>query len=198
MIRLSGNGAAYHIYNGKGGNTAILRLTKSCMGVCGLTGLTDDDDHTVLLQNRFPITELGSQLHTNGHLGQILNHILRRHTYMPGGTAGYNINTGELSNLLIGKTNLLQINPSVLPYRIQGILYSSGLLMNLLHHEMLEAALFRSFRIPGNLLHFFLYFFTIQVIEGHLTRRELYHLQVIDIIHITGIFQNRRYIGRDK
>ena len=63
---------------------------------------------------------------------------------------------------------------------------------------MLKAALFRCFCIPLDLGDLLLDLVTVQVVECHLSGADPGHLQVADIVYLSGMVQDRRYIGSDK
>ena len=116
---------------------------------------------------------------------------------MPRGAAGHDVDLCDLLNDLIRDTDLTQIDASILDREIQSILYSSGLLVDLLHHEVLEAGLISSLRGECDLNLFFGNLVAVQVIENCLAGREPSHLQVADIVNLVGVFEDRGNIGRD-
>ena len=61
--------------------------------------------------------------------------------------------------------------------------------MDLFHHEMLVAALFRCFRIPLNMLFLFLNLFSVQIIKVNLAFADTGHFQVADIIQFLVYFR---------
>ena len=66
--------------------------------------------------------------------------------------------------------------------------------MDLLHHEMLIAALLGSLCIPFDLNQFLLDLIAVQIIEGCLPCCKTSDLQITDIINISCIIQDCRYI----
>ena len=70
---------------------------------------------------------------------------------MPCRTTSNNINLLEILNLIFGNLHAGQIDNPVLDYGIKSILDSFRLLMDLLHHKMLEPALLSRFCIPLDL-----------------------------------------------
>ena len=67
--------------------------------------------------------------------------------------------------------------------------------MDLLNHEVLIAALLRSFRIPGNLYRFMGNFIPVQVIESDRSGSQPGHFEISDIADLAGVFQYSRDIG---
>ena len=195
IVRLPGNGASHHIDDGQGPYSLLLGKAQGRQGVSRLPRLTDDHHQGVGVQERSAVAELRGQLHPDGDFCQILNHILGRNPYMVGGAAGHKLNLGDRTDFLVRQMNLRQVNVPVLYHRVQGIQSRSGLLVDFLHHEMLVAALFRSFRIPFDFRQLFFNLFPIQVVEMDLPRRQSGHLQIADVVDAPGVLQNSRNVG---
>ena len=70
--------------------------------------------------------------------------------------------------------------------------------MNFLDHEMLVAALFRRIHIPFDDFGFLLHLVAVQIVEGDAVGAHPRKLQIIQIVNITRIFQNRRNIRSQK
>ena len=68
------------------------------------------------------------------------------------------------------------------------------LLMNLFHHEMLIARFLSSFSIPLNLNKFLFYHITIKVIKSNFSLFQTRHLHVTNIIHVSRVLKDSRYI----
>ena len=115
---------------------------------------------------------------------------------MPCRTTGYNINLFKALDLIFGNSHCFEVNPAIFDHRIQGILNCFRLLMDLFHHEMFKTGLFCRFCIPFDFRSLLLDFIPVQVIEMSFSRSQLCKLKVAYIIHISGIFQDSRDIGR--
>lgn len=89
---------------------------------------------------------------------------------MPCRTAGYNVNLLEALDLILSDFHTGQVDLSILDNRVQSILHSFRLLMDLFHHEMLEPSLFCGFCIPFDLRGLLLDLVSIQVIEVSFSR----------------------------
>ena len=59
---------------------------------------------------------------------------------------------------------------------------------------MLEAALFRSLRIPVDVDHVLVHYVAVKVEEGDAASGEADHLQVIHVVNVTGVFQDGRNV----
>ena len=199
MVSLPRNRAAHHIDNGKRAYAAGLGLPQGCQTVRRLATLTDNDDKRILGQQRFTVTELRRQFGTHRDTSQIFKHILCHCPHMVGTAAGHHCDLLNAANNLIRQPCLRQINFVFFHYRIDGIRDRFRLLMDLLHHKMLEPALLSGFSIPVYLGQLLLDDIAIQIIEGYLPLFQTGHLVVANVIHLTGVFEDggnvRRHIG---
>ena len=66
--------------------------------------------------------------------------------------------------------------------------------MNFFYHEMFKSRFLRRFCIPFNCFRLFLDLITIQIVERDLPFSDTSHLQISNIINISGIFKNCRNI----
>ena len=105
-----------------------------------------------------------------------------------------NVDLINVLNVFVCKSDFRKIDLTFFYNRIQSILNCFWLLMDLFHHEMLEAGLFCCFCIPLNRFHLFLDLFAIQIVECNLALADTSHLQVADIIYISCIFQDSRNV----
>ena len=80
---------------------------------------------------------------------------------------------------------------------MQGVLDGFRLLVDLLHHEVLEAALFRRLGREGDLHRLLRHLVAVQVVESDAARREPRQLEVADVIDAAGVRQNGRHVGGD-
>ena len=114
---------------------------------------------------------------------------------MIGAAAGDNVDIADIPDLFICERNTLEGDLSVFDDGIIGILDRFGLLVNLLHHKMLETALFSGFRVPLDLGQFLFDLFLVNVVEGDLACGNLCNFTVADVIDIAGIAKDRRNVG---
>ena len=197
IFSLSGDRRTDDIDDAQGPRSPLLGLAQGGQRIRCLTGLTDDNDQCIVAQDRIAVTEFASQFHADGNTGKILDHILKSNPDMVGTAAGNDIDIAEITDLLFCQGNILQADFSVLDDGVDGILDSLGLLVDLLHHEMLKTALFGSFRIPLDLGQFLGDLFLIQIIELCGACSESADLVVADIIDVSGVAQDRGNIGGD-
>ena len=154
-VRFSGNGAAHYVHDTQYLEALCLRFPKSCQRICSLTGLTDDDDHVALLQDGITITEFAGHVHLYRNSCQTFDDIFRGNTGVICGAAGHNMDLGDLLNLLIAHIQFFDDDIIILDTGRNGIVDRLRLLVDLLQHEMLIAAFFRSIGIPVDRHRFF-------------------------------------------
>ena len=116
---------------------------------------------------------------------------------MIGRAAGDNIDLLDLLHFLIGEIHAVKMHLTVCHDGIDRIADDLRLLVDLLEHEMLIAALFGGFRIPLDLGQLLLQHLAVDVVEGHIALFELRDLHIADVIDIAGVFQDRRNIRGD-
>ena len=194
LICLTGNTASDYIYNCKCSKSFIFRHTHSCQCICGLSGLADHDNQTILHKRHLTVTELRCKLYSNRNLSHLLDHILSLNSYMPCRTARNNVNLAVFLNLFLCNINIRKVDHSVFHNRIQSITNCFRLLIDLFHHEMLKTGLLCCLCIPFDLCCLFLDLITIEIIEMSLSRNKLCKLKVSDIVYISCVFQDCRYI----
>ena len=114
---------------------------------------------------------------------------------MVGAAAAHDVDLADFLNVRIGEVHCRQINLSILDNGVDRIPNRLGLFVDLLHHEVLKAALFRSLGIHLDLDELFLDLLLIDVVEGDLPALELSDLVVADVVHISRVLQDRRHIG---
>ena len=195
IISFAGNGAAYYVDDAKSFDALIFSQTQSCQAVGGFAGLADNDNQLVLAQQRLAVSELGSQLSTNRNLCQILNYILRCHTYMVSTAAGNDADLVNLFDILVAEADSAHIQLTVNQYGIQSIAYCFRLLVDFLHHEMFKACFFGSFGIPFDFGQRFFDYFFINVVESNLAVSQTSHFQIANVIYLAGVFQNSRNVA---
>ena len=104
----------------------------------------------------------------------------------------------KTADILLGQAGIFQRKPPVLQQRAQSTLHGLRLLVDLFHHEVLIAALFRGFRVPQDFHRLLFDFVPVQVVEGNALGAEPGQFQVAHIINGAGVFQNGRHIRGKK
>ena len=117
---------------------------------------------------------------------------------MVSGTAGNNINLADGTDFLVRHSQFLNDNIVFFQPWIQSIADGSRLFMHLFQHEVFVSAFFRRVNVPVDVGRPLFQFFFVDVIEGQGISGQLYNFFILHKIYITGIFQNRRNVRRDK
>ncbi len=146
------------------------------------------------MQDRIAVTEFASELNTNRNAGKIFDHVLQGNADVISAAACDDIDLADIADVLFCQRDSLEVDLVILDNGVDRIQNRPGLLVDLFHHEMLKTALLGSFRIPLDLDKFLGDLFLIQVIESSSTCAQSSDFIVADIINISGIAQNGRYI----
>ena len=109
-------------------------------------------------------------------------------------TAGNDIDTLQIFHIIVCNPHFREIHSSVFYIGADHILYRFRLFMDLFQHEMLIAAFLSRFRIPFDLHHFLLDLFPVYIIEMYFIVGQFCNLKIINIVHISCLIENRRYI----
>ncbi len=80
----------------------------------------------------------------------------------------------------------------------RGVTHRARLLVDFLEHEVLEAALFRHDRVPGDVLHLADDGLSVEVGELHAFRRNHGQVAIAEEEQIAGVIENRGHVGSDE
>ena len=195
IVGLPGNAGAYDVHNSQSPGAFCLRDPESLRAVGSLAGLGDNNDKGIRRKQDFAVPELRSQFHPYRNLRQIFQDILTCHPHMPGGTTGHNVDRADTSDGIIVQSGFGKIDPVYFQKTLKGIFRCPWLFVDLLHHEMLIAALFCRPGFPGDLGNRYLNLISVQIEEMYLSRKDPCRLMISDIIHLPGVIQESRHIG---
>ena len=175
-----------------------MALPQGSQRIGGLAALADDDGEGILLQDGITIAELAGHIHLHRQAGQALEHIPCRHAHVVGGAAADDIQTADGADGVLIQGDLGQVDAAVLDAGRKGIPHRCGLLVDLLHHEMLIAAFFGCFGIPldggGRLFDALL----IDVVELNVVRRHADDLLIVNVVDRAGVLEQGRNVGGDQ
>ena len=142
--------------------------------VRGFAGLRNQQRDRVGIDDRIAIAPLAGVIDFHGYAGEGFDHEFTGQPGMPTGAAGGDIDF--LQRLEFGFADLHFVEKDfsgVLRDAAQrGIADGARLLINLLEHEMLEAALLRHDRIPGDVLRFALHRLAVEIRDLHAVLRD--------------------------
>ena len=117
-VCFSGDGASYHIDDSQCRDALLLCFTKGCQGIGGFSGLADDDDQIIFLQDRISVTEFTGEIHFYRNPCQSLHDVFCCHTCMISASAGYDMDAVDGANLLVGHAQFFDDDLSVFDPRI--------------------------------------------------------------------------------
>ena len=131
------------------------RLAHGGDGVGGFARLGDENRQIAGAGERIAIAELAGVIHFHRQLRQPLDHELAGQSGVPAGAAGGDVNLLQLAEVVLGDVHLVEEDFAGIERDAaqRGIADGARLLIDFLEHEMLEAALLRHDRVPGDVLH---------------------------------------------
>ena len=194
-VGLSCNGRAHHVDDGSRHDLLLFGKAQSRQRIRRLTRLTDRNNERIGRQNWIAVTELGGELHAAGNARDLLQHILRHKTCMIGRAARHDDDLGNIFEILLCKAVDIELHRPVARECVERILDDARLLADLLHHEVLIAALFGALCIPIDMDLAFVDDVAVEIIERGLTRLQARHLQVVDVVDVARMLEHGRHIG---
>ncbi len=165
-----------------------------------LAGLADRDDQAVLVDDRIAIAELAAVVHLDRNLRQPLDHEFPGERRVPARAAGDDLHVAEIAEFLLGDVHLVEEHFAgfLRDPAEQRVADGARLLEDFLLHEMLEAALFRHDRIPGDVLGRARDRVAFEIAELHALRREHGHFAVAEEENAARVREDRRDVARDE
>ena len=119
---------------------------------------------------------------------------------VPTGAAGGDVNLVELAEVVLGDVHLVEEDLAGIERDAaqRGVADRARLLVDFLQHEMLEAALFRHDRVPGDVLHLARDGLAFEVGELHAGRRDDGEVAVGEEEQVARVIENRRHVAGDE
>src|SRR4051794_30739702 len=119
---------------------------------------------------------------------------------MPAGAAGGDVDLAERAELGVADLHFFQIDAAAVERNATecGVADRTWLLMNLFEHEMLEAALFRHDRIPGNVLDLALDRAPVEIGELHAGWRDHSEIAVAEEEEVARVIEDRGHVAGDE
>ena len=173
VVRFGCNGAADNVHDGEHTTARTLRFAQRRQRIGGLAGLADDDHERVFVEDRVAVTELRCNIHFDRDAQQFFKRVLCHDAHVVRRATCHDVDFCEAAQLLGGQGDVIKHDVPVADTRCNGITHGFRLLEDLLHHEMLKAALFGRFNIPLDVLDLFFDRLAVCVIELHAVAGEL-------------------------
>ena len=141
-VGFAGDAAADDVAEGQRRMALALRLAHRRQRVGRLAGLRQGDDDGVAVQRRIAVAELAGVLHFHRHSRELLEQIFTHQRGVIAGAARRHDDAIRLTQPLHVEIEAAEMGRAVALFQsaAQGVLERFGLFVNLLEHEMLEAA----------------------------------------------------------
>ena len=167
-VGLARDGGSVGVADGQGPGALLLGVADGHEGVHGLAGLGDGHHQGGLVDDRVAVAELVGELHLHGNAGPVLDRVLGDLTGVGGGAAGQHDDLGGVLQLLRIDAQLIQGQAALgVGAPQQGLLHGLGLLVDLLLHEGVIAALLRGGGVPVDVEALALSGGAVEVDDGH-------------------------------
>ncbi len=109
FVGLPGNGAAYHVGNGQDLVASAPGQPEGSKCIRRFTGLADDDNHGLFVQQGIAITKFRGQIHLYRDAQYFFHGILADQAGMVGRAAGDDIDFGDVIYFFRGKVQLGEV-----------------------------------------------------------------------------------------
>ena len=169
-------------------------------GVGGFAGLRDQQRDGVRRDDGIAITPLAGVVHFDGDAGQAFDHELAGLSGMPTGAAGGDVDLFGGAEFGLGDLHLVEEDlTGVLRNAAErGVADGAGLLVDFLEHEVLEAALFRHDRVPGDVLDLAVDRVAVEVGELHAALGDDGEVAVGEEKEVARVIQDGGHVGGDE
>ena len=144
-----------------------------------------------------PVPELAGHVHLQGELQKPLEGVFRHHPHVVRGAAGHNEHLADVLDLLLRQGDVVQHHLPLPDAGGDGLAQGFRLLADLLHHEVLVAAFFRSGDVPLDALRLLLDRIHVLVEELDALPGEHGDLLVLQPVDVPGAGEDGRHIGGD-
>ena len=194
--RLARDHGAHNVADGERLRALLLGLALRRERVGGLSGLGDDHGQRIVGEDGIAVAEFAAVVHFHGHAGQLLDHEFAGQSGVPARAARHDPDLPEFLELLGRDIHLVEEDPPrFLSHPAQGrVPHGARLLVNLLEHEMLVAALFRHDRVPQDVRDLPVHRPPFEIAEADTFMGEHGHIAVSEEEHVARMAQNRRNV----
>ncbi len=195
--RLAGHHGTEHVADGERFRAFLLGLALRGQGIGGLAGLGDEHGQHVGGQHRVAIAELAAVIDFNGQARQFLDHELAGQGGVPACPAGHDLDLPKLAELPGGDVHFVQEDAAgFLAHAPQhGIADGAGLLVDLLEHEMLVAALFGQDGVPEDMRDLAFHGAPFEIAQPHTLGGEHGQVAVAEEEHVAGVAEDGGHVG---
>ena len=199
-VHLARERAADHVADGEGPAPAGPRRLDAGQRVQRLPRLADGHDQRAVVDDGVAVAELRAVIHLHRDPAQLLDHELPDQGRVPGGAAGDQDHLAHLRQGFVQRVHPLEEDLSRILREptADRVPHGARLLVDLLQHEMLVAALLRQDGAPSHRLDGPLNRLPRQRRDLHSLLRENHHLSVVQEQHVPGVAEDGRDVGGEK
>ena len=197
-VALARHGAAHYIGDAKDLGALDARIADGGEGIGRLTRLGHGHDERRRRDDGVAIAELAGRLDLGGNASPALNKVLGNEAGVVAGTAGDDVDTVDVVELLERKAQLVDVELAGRRHTAdQRVAHDARLLVDLLEHEVGIAALFGHIQIPVDVGDLGLDSVAglVGILDTH--GRKLGKLTVLEHHHVAGSVDKRDDVGGD-
>ena len=191
-VRVAGGLAADDVGDREHLGAALASQAHGGQRVGGLARLGDADDQIALREHRVAVAELGGDVHLHRSPRPGLDRVAPDQTGVVGGSAGHDHHPAHVLEELVGQSDVTEVHHPVAQPAGHGLGHGVGLLVDLLEHEGLVAALLGLLEVPVDLVHLAADLAPVGSEEARALGRDGHDLAVVDELHALGLVQERR------
>ncbi len=174
------------------------RVAHRLQRVGGLTGLRDGHHERVPVEHRVAVTELTRQLDLHREAGPVLDGVLGDEPGVVGGAAGDDEDLVDVPQILVGHALLVEHDAPGLEVPAQRVGERVRLLLDLLEHEVLVAALLGGGEVPVDRERFALGGLPVEVRDPVAVAVDHHELVLAEFDGLAGVLDEGRDVGRDE
>ena len=180
---------AHHVRDRDGAGALLAGELHRLDRVARLAGLRDPDHERVLVDHRVAVDPLGGDVRLDRDPRPLLDHVAADDARVVGGAAGEDDDPAQLLELLLGVTEPLEHERAVANAVADRLGDGLGLLVDLLEHERLVAALLGAFVVPVELDRIVLDPGAVDAREDRAFGRDRDDVAVVGELHLARLLQ---------
>ena len=200
LVGLAGDGRAHDVRDSHRTGAKTFGFAQGGQGIARLAGLADDNHEAARIHQGIAVAEFTGNVRFHRDPGEFLQIVFADKTGVVRRAAGNDKDLLDAPQVRFRPVQLGEIDGSLFLAQAaaHGLADGLRLFVNLLQHEMLEAALFRRFGIPRDVVDFLIDGIAVQVFNPDRVLRDDGNLPVAHDIRAARMANNRRNIGRNE
>ena len=198
-VGLAGHGGVHDVGHHHDSRARLPGLAQRLEGVDALARLAHPDHQGALVQDRVPVAELAGDVDLDGQARPALEGVLGHQAGVEARAAGDHRHLGDGPQLLVAQVELVEHHRSRAVHpTAQGVDDGLGLLVDLLGHEVVEAALLGRLHVPGDPAHLGLDELAAHGRDPDRSGSQLGQLVVVEHDDVPGVLQDRGDVGGEE